>query len=302
MVGDNMKILVIGHAAYDITFPLDKFPEENTKNRVSDRVECGGGPSFNAAYLLGKWGMDVSFAGIVGNDNYGRKILKQLQDVGIETKYLQMSDKFPTTNSMIIANTGTGSRTILTYRPENMQMENFELDFDPDIILMDGQEYDLSVKFIEQYPKAISIIDAGRPKENIIKLSKMVDYVVCSKEFAETVTETKISDNNSIIDLYKKMEAMFSGKSIVTLESMGSLYKYNDQIKIMPSLKVKAVDSTGAGDIFHGAFTYAIANNYDLERAIMLSNVSGALSVTKIGGLASMPEKEEIRKYLHDFR
>lgn len=297
-----MKILVIGHAAYDITFPLDKFPEENTKNRVPNKVECGGGPAFNAAYLLGKWGMDVSFAGLVGNDSFGNKLNKQLQMVGIKTNYLQMSHNFPTTNSFIIANTSVGSRTVLTYRPENAKMDDFELDFEPDIILMDGQEYDLSVKLVKKYPNAISIIDAGRPKEKIIDLAKMVNYVVCSKEFAETVTETEITDNNSIINLYKKMENICLGKIIVTLESKGALYKYNDQIKIMPSLKVKAIDSTGAGDIFHGAFTYAIANNYDLERAIMISNIAGALSVTKVGSLASMPEKEQIKEYFHEFK
>ena len=297
-----MKILVIGHAAYDITFPLDSFPIENTKNRVSKRVECGGGPAFNAAYLLGKWGMDVSFAGIVGNDFFGNKLNKQLQMVGIKTNYLQVSNSFPTTNSFIIANTSIGSRTVLTYRPDEMKMNDFEIDFEPDIILMDGQEYDLSVKFIKKYPKAITIIDAGRPKDNIINLAKLVNYVVCSKEFAETVTDTKIIDNNSIINLYKKMENIFLGKVIVTLESKGALYKYNNQIKIMPSLKVKAVDSTGAGDIFHGAFTYALANGYNLEQCIIISNIAGALSVTKVGSLASMPEKDEIRKYFHDFR
>lgn len=297
-----MKILVIGHAAYDITFPLDSFPIENTKNRVSKRVECGGGPAFNAAYLLGKWGMDVSFAGIVGNDFFGSKLIKQLQMVGIKTNYVQVSNSFPTTNSFIIANTSIGSRTVLTYRPDEMKMNDFEIDFEPDIILMDGQEYDLSVKFIKKYPKAITIIDAGRPKDNIINLAKLVNYVVCSKEFAETVTDTKIIDNNSIINLYKKMENIFLGKVIVTLESKGALYKYNNQIKIMPSLKVKAVDSTGAGDIFHGAFTYALANGYNLEQCIIISNIAGALSVTKVGSLASMPEKDEIRKYFHDFR
>ena len=297
-----MKILVIGHAAYDMTFPMDKFPEENTKTRVSSRVECGGGPSFNAAYLLGKWGMDVTFAGVVGNDNFGRRLKNQLQTVGVKTTYLQMSDKFPTTNSVIIANTSVGTRTVLTYRPENMKMEDFELGFEPDIILMDGQEYDLSMKFIEKYPNSVTIIDAGRPKEHIIELAKKVNFVVCSKEFAETVTDTKIKNNASIIDLYKKMENIFPGEIVVTLESKGALYKYNNQIKIMPSLKVKAVDSTGAGDIFHGAFTYALANNYDLEKSIIISNVAGALSVTKIGSLASMPEKVDMKEYVHDFR
>lgn len=297
-----MKILVIGHAAYDITFPLDKFPEENTKNRVPQRVECGGGPAFNAAYLLGKWGMDVTFAGLVGNDNYGKKLKQQLESVGIKTKFLQMSDEYSTTNSFIIANTSIGSRTVLTYRPDSIKMDDFELNFEPDIILMDGQEYAASVNLIKKYPNAISIIDAGRPKEDIINLAKMVNYVVCSKDFAEGVTGIKITDNNSIVELYNRMGSIFSGEIIVTLEAKGALYKYNNQIKIMPSLKVKAMDSTGAGDIFHGAFTYAKANNYSLEKSIMISNIAGALSVTKIGSLYSMPEKEEIGKYINDFR
>ncbi|MBE6152243.1 MAG: carbohydrate kinase family protein [Firmicutes bacterium] len=297
-----MKILVIGHAAYDITFPLDEFPIENTKNRVPKRVECGGGPAFNAAYLLGKWGMDVSFAGLIGNDTYGSKLKQQLESVGVNTKYLQIKEGYSTTNSFIMANTSIGSRTILTYRPDNIVMDEFELDFNPDIILMDGQEYEMSLKLIEKFPNAISIIDAGRPNENIINLAKKVNYVVCSKNFAEGVTNIKIADNNSMVELYKGMENVFNGNIIVTLEAKGALYKYNNQVKIMPSLKVKALDSTGAGDIFHGAFTYALANKYDLEKCIMISNVAGGLSVTKIGSLDSMPEKAEVGKYIDDFR
>ncbi len=297
-----MKILVIGNATYDVTFPLDKFPVENTKNRVDGKVECGGGPAFNAAYLLGKWGMDTTFAGLIGNDSFGEKIVKQLQSVGINTKYIQVSNEFPTTNAFIIANTSVGSRTVLTYKPGTMKMKDFELDFEPDVILVDGQEYDMSVKFIKKYPNAISIIDAGRPKEHIIELAKIVDYVVCSKEFAEEVTQVKIEDENSKINAYKKMDSIFKGEVVITLESKGALYKYNNQIRRMPSLEVKAVDSTGAGDIFHGAFTYAIANKYDIEKAVMIGNIAGAYSVTKIGSLASMPNKEEIRKYYNEFR
>ena len=199
-----MKILVIGNAAYDITFPLDKFPVENTKNRVDTKIECGGGPAFNAAYLLGKWGLDTTFAGIVGNDVFGSRMVQQLKSVNINTNYMQMSNDFPSTNAFIIANTTTGTRTVLSYKPNNMKMTDFELNFEPDIILMDGQEYEMSVKLIQKYPNAISIIDAGRPKKHIVELSKMVDYVVCSKEFAEVVTNVKIDDEDSKIKAYKK--------------------------------------------------------------------------------------------------
>ena len=64
-----MKIVCIGHASYDITFPVKEYPKENTKNRIQRRVECGGGPASNAAYLLGKWGIPTWFLGIVGNLN-----------------------------------------------------------------------------------------------------------------------------------------------------------------------------------------------------------------------------------------
>lgn len=297
-----MKILVIGNATYDTTFPVDKFPLENTKNRVENKVECGGGPAYNAAYLLGKWGMDTTFAGVVGMDELGAKLIRQLQGVKIKTNYMQVSREFPTTNAFIIANTSVGSRTVLTYKPGTMKMKDFEIDFEPDIILVDGQEYDMSVKFINKYPNAISIIDAGRPKEHIIELSKMVDYVVCSKEFAEEVTKIKIVDVKSQVEAYKKMDNMFKGEVVITLESNGALYKYNNEIKRMPSLKVKAVDSTGAGDIFHGAFTYAIANKYNIEEAVMIGNIAGAYSVTQIGSLKSMPSKDNIRKGYHEFK
>lgn len=297
-----MKILVIGHATYDKTFLVDEFPKENSKNRISTRIECGGGPAFNASYLLGKWGMDVYFAGLVGNDTLGRKLNEQLQSVNVKTDYLQMSKQTPTTEGTIITNINTGSRTVLIYKPKEIEMDDFDLDFNPDIILVDGQEYDLSVKFIKKYPEAISIIDAGRATEKIINLSKLVNYVICSKDFAESVTSVTITNNASIGILYNKLENMFSGNIIVTLESNGSLYKHNNQIKILPSLKVKAVDSTGAGDIYHGAFTYAIACGYDLEQSIKISNMAGAISVTKIGSIDSIPTKEEIKEYIGDFR
>ncbi len=298
-----MKILCIGHVAYDITIPLEKFPTENTKNRVSERVECGGGPASNAAYLLGKWGMDVYIAGVVGNDEYGKKIKKEFESVGVNTTYLELHPEHQTTSSFIIANKENGSRTVFTHRPKTVKMNPIQLNFEPDVILIDGQEVEISKEIIKKYPNAISIIDAGRPKSEIIELSKLVNYTVCSKEFAETVTEIKIDYEkpNTLVELYKKMESIFKNNIVVTLESRGALYKYQNQAKIMPSIKVKALDSTGAGDLFHGAFTYGIAKNMPYEEIIKLSNITGALSVTRIGGRFSAPTKEEVKKVYHDF-
>lgn len=299
-----MKILSIGHAAYDITVPLDGYPVENTKNRVSELVECGGGPASTGAYLLGKWGMDTYFAGIVGNDLYGNTIKEEFTSVNVNTKYLQLHDDVKTTSSFIIANKEKGTRTILTHRSNTMKMDDIELDFIPDVILLDGQEYELTKKLLKKYPNAISIIDAGRPKEEIIELAKMCTYVACGHEFAESIAGTKLDINNhdSLIETISKLKTVFNGKVLVTLESKGTLYETDGLIKVMPSINVTAIDSTGAGDIFHGAFTYAIANNYSYEDAIRIGNVAGALSVTRVGGRNSVPTKEEMKRVFHDFR
>lgn len=301
--GDNMKILCLGHAAYDITVPLDEYPDENTKNRVDTRVECGGGPASNAAYLLGKWGMDVYFAGVVGNDEYGRIIKQEFESVNVNTEYLELSSKYRTTSSFIVANKSNGSRTILTYRSKEMKMSGLNLNFSPDVILIDGQEYDISKQVLSEYPNAISIIDAGRPTPKIIELSKMVNYLVCSKEFAEEVSGIAIdyNDNQTLIDLYSKMKQIFKNTIVVTLEKKGCLYEFDGQIKIMPSIKVKAVDSTGAGDIFHGAFTYGIVKQLAFEKILKISNVTGALSVTKIGGRNSVFSLKEMKEAYNEF-
>lgn len=293
-----MKVLCIGHSAYDITVPVDGYPTENTKNRVSNRVECGGGPASNAAYLLAKWGVDTSFAGVMGQDLYGDRIKEELLSVGVNIKYLQQNPKYNTTSSFILANSENGSRTIFTYRPSTMFMDDITLDFTPDIILVDGQEPEVSKKIIKEYPNAISVIDAGRPKEEIIELAKMVNYLICSKEFAETVTGINVDYNNlsTVVDLYNSMKFKFNNNIVITLEDKGCVYQQDTSIKMMPSLRVHAVDSTGAGDIFHGAFTYCLAKGFDLEKTIKYANLAGAISVTRIGGRYSVPSLEEMEE------
>lgn len=290
-----MKILCIGNAAYDITFPLDKFPKENHKYKVTEKYECGGGTCSNSAYLLAKWGVDVYFAGIVGNDLYGKKIYKELTDIGVNTTYLQVENNYTTTISYIIVNKENGSRTIISSHCENNYMNDCNIDIIPDIILMDGREFDMSLKMINKYPNAISIIDASNITDNVKKLCSLCNYVVCSKNFMEDITKINLDDLNNLEQSFTILEEKFNTNIIVTLESLGCAYRNsNNSIEVIPSINVKAVDTTGAGDIFHGAFVYGIANKWDMKKILKFSNVAGALSVTKYGGRNSIFSKEEV--------
>lgn len=295
----SKKIVCVGHAAYDITFLVNKFPEENTKNRVKKMIECGGGQASNAAYLLGKWGQKPYFVGMLGNDIYGNKIKDELKSVDVNIDYMEESKKYSTTLSMIIVSESKPSRTTLAYKNPKMKMKATNIDINPDILLTDGQEYELSINIIKDNPDMISILDAGRVTDEIVELCKNVDYIVCSREFAEEITRVKINyrDANTFNQIFIKLIEMFPNKKyVITLEDKGSMFLDGEYVKVMPTYKMKVKDTTGAGDIFHGAFTYGIANGYTLEECVKLGNIAGALSTTGIGARNSVPELKEVMK------
>ena len=291
-----MKILCVGHITYDTTFPTDSFPKENTKVRYHEKTECAGGPAAIAAFLLGKWGEDVSIAGLLGNDEYGKKIKNEFSLNRVNTSNLVLDKNIDTSHSLILANRVEGSRTILMYVPKHAKLNPFIPNEKPDIILLDGHEYEASKDLLKKYPDAITIIDADRDKKEVVELAREVKYLICSKTFAEKVTGIKIDFNDklTLVQNYTKMEEMFKNNIIITLEENGVLYKYNNQIKIMPAIKVKTIDSTGAGDIFHGAFVYGLANNFEYEKNLKYAVLASALSVTRVGSYKSIPTLKEM--------
>ena len=299
-----MKVLCIGHTSWDISCPIDGYPVENTKYRFTDNVTCGGGPASNAAYLLGKWGIDTIIATVVGSDTYGDKIKKEFQSVNVRCDYIETAYDKDTSLSLILINKTTGSRTVFNVANEVIPLKKYNYDFTPDIIYTDGHDYGAVSNAINNFPKAIKIIDAGRVTKELLEICKYMDYIVFSKGFAETVSNIKIDYKkpNTLVNVYNALQKKYPrSKIVVTLEQMGAMYQVNNEIKIMPGLKVVAKDTTGAGDIFHGAFTYCIANNYDLEKAVTIANITGGMSVTKLGSRLSIPALSEVIDYYQKF-
>lgn len=290
-----MKYLTIGHSSYDITFQVDEYPIENTKMRLGKHIDCGGGPASNAAYLLGLWGCDVSFQGVVGNDYYGKKIKKELESANVKTEYLELVDSYNTGLSFIIANKTKTTRTILTSQDDEVKRCTISNDNNYDVILVDGEEEEMSKKILLNNQNAIKIIDAGSYKPSTVNLCPYVDYLVCSKNFALDYTKLPYDGSiESLMEIHKKLERDFNNTIVITLEDKGCFTKIESEYKLIPSIKVKAIDTTGAGDIFHGAFTYFISNNYSLEKTCRLSNITGAISTTKVGGRYSVPSLNSV--------
>lgn len=295
-----MKVLCIGHSSWDITVPVDDYPVENTKYRYNEKYSAGGGPAGNAAYLLGKWGIDTVIATNIGSDDFGTKIKKEFQEVNVSTDYVETSYDKDTSFSFILINKKNGYRTVFNVATEHPPLKKLTYEFTPDIIFVDGHDYGASQNAISKFPNAITVIDAGRVTQELLELCKYIKYIVCSKGFAETVTGLKFDFNNpqSLVNVYTKLQNKYPNANItITLEEHGALYQSGNQIKIMPGLKCNAVDTTGAGDIFHGAFVYGLANNFDMDKIITLANIAGGLSVQKIGSRLSIPTLSEVLDY-----
>ena len=290
-----MRVLCLGHVVYDFMFQMTDYPLENSKNKINKVIGCGGGQASNAAYLLGYWNIETYIAGVVGNDIYGVRIKKEFEKVNVNTSYLQR--KGNTTLSYIIVNSQNGSRTPLTYHVDDTKMDDVNININPDIILIDGYEYDMALKILDQNPQAISVIDAEKNNDQVISLCKKVDYVVCSLTFLEKYSKIRIIDDKSLKQAYQKAKKEFKNL-IVTLEQRGCIY--NDEI--IPSIKVDPVDSTGAGDIFHGAFVYGLAHSWSMEKILRFSNIAGALSVTRLGSRNSCFGIEEVKKVYNEFK
>lgn len=294
-----MKVLCIGNSSYDITIPVEIFPIENKKIKLEHKViECGGGSGSNAACLLASWGVDTTIASVIGNDLYGEKIKKEYLDYHVNTKYLkQINDN--TSVSYIIDNLENNSRTILVNKNNNLVLDkDLIIDSQYDYILLDGSNIEFAKQVLSNQ-NCVSIIDAGRLSDNIVELSHLVDYVVCSNDFAKDYTGINFSYNNidDIKKAYDILDNDFKGKIVITLENFGSFVKINDDYKLIPSIKIDSLDTTGAGDLYHGAFVYFLMNNYSLEKIMRLSNITGALSTRFIGGRNSIPKLDEVLEY-----
>ena len=291
-----MKVVCVGHSTFDTTLPMKEYPIENIKYRLENHIECGGGPASNGAYLLAKWGMDTTICSVIGDDYYADQVIADFQKIGANTEYLEKMPNHKTTSSYIIANMSNGSRTVLSSKDTPIRKLSKSVLAPADVILIDGEHPETAHEVLDKNPNAISVLDAGRLNDDTKALGKKVTYLVCSKDFAESFSNEKIDTNNleALKIIYENLKSYFQTNVIITLEAKGSFTEIDGICQIIPSIKVKALDSTGAGDIFHGAFTYFIANSYPLKEAIKLASITGAISVTRIGSRYSIPMLAEV--------
>ncbi len=294
-------ILCIGQTAYDITAPVHEPIIEDRKYFLNDtELRCGGGPAFNAAYVCAKWGLPVHLLSRIGKDMYGGVVKGLMDEIGIQRDFLIETDKTHTPYSYIFPNPETGTRTLFN-RPEVFCEADLRFpDIDLALIHSDGHDPDMSLKAFDRYPDSLRLIDAGTCRDAVMRVAARVDYLVCSTVFAEKYAGRKIrtDDPEGCAEVLRKIEGINGKQAVVTLGGDGMLFRDGGHIFRMPAYPVQAVDTTGAGDIFHGAFAYGLRQGMELKDILKISAVAAGISVTTMGGQTSIPSLETVREKL----
>ncbi|HEY5910266.1 MAG TPA: PfkB family carbohydrate kinase [Verrucomicrobiae bacterium] len=292
----RVSALCIGHAAWDLCMQMEAYPAENSKTETDRLIESGGGPAANAAWLLRRWGVPTAFAALVGKDNYGRKVVKELADAGIDCRLVEQRAGHVTPLSFVIANGNTGSRTIINRKvpAASLQLTHRRLSrLDPQVLLFDGHELPASLAAMEAFPSAVTVLDAGSLREGTATLAPKVRYLVCSEKFAAQATgETGVSIKWR--PCLRRLRLLYGSVVVVTLGANGCVFDDGKHQGRLPALRVNAVDTTAAGDIFHGAFAFGLLKGLSLEKVLRLATVAAGLSVQNAGGRPSTPELKAV--------
>lgn len=299
-----VEVLCIGHATHDLSLFVDGFPREDSKAEVHDLIESGGGPAANAAYLLSMWGVGCAFAGLVGDDPRGRQLRDDLVAGGTDCSMLELRPGHPTPFSVILINRQSGSRTIVNRKARGgeLMLESRSLSrWSPKVLLFDGHELSASLAALDAFPDASSILDAGSWREGTAALAGRVDYLAASRRFALQATElAHLDDDSARRRCVSRLRDRYATAVVVTLGEQGVVADDGSGFRHLRAFPAQAVDTTAAGDIFHGALAYAVAQGMSFNTALRFASMAASLSVRVRGGRDSIPTLARVKEALVD--
>ncbi|MBL6985426.1 MAG: carbohydrate kinase [Methylobacter sp.] len=284
----NVDVLCVGHASYDLIFSVSRHPDADEKIVADSLLSCGGGPAANAAICIAKLGLNSAFAGYLGCDLYGDKHAQELNDYGINTQLIIRGDS-PTPLSTILVKPD-GKRCLINYKGETQALSADALNLtavSAKVVLFDGHEPLISLPLAEKARQANipTVLDAGSVHEGTLALMNCVDYLVCSEKFANQYDGNQHSALSRLAELAPVV--------VITLGERGLIWQRGTEQGSLSAYPITAIDTTGAGDAFHGAFCAALAAGMEWQTLLRYASAAGSLCCTKMGARLGLPSRED---------
>jgi len=292
----TIDISGIGTALYDMVMTISRFPEEDTKNRAEQVSYQCGGPVSTALVAASVLGAKTAYLGTLTDDRYGLEIHADMQHYGVDCSAVQVRSGFTSAFSVIWAAKETASRTIVcdygTLPHPSFSDISAEHILQSKILHVDGKHLDASVeaaKFAQKHGIRVSM-DAGSCYPDIQRLLPFIDHFVAAESFVTKFTG--ISDPVSAAIAIKKE---FSPRVVaVTQGSSGGFYLENGSPVFYRPFSVAAVDTNAAGDVFHGAYLYAVLQEKPTIECLRFAAAVAALKCTRTGGRRAIPNLTQV--------
>lgn len=294
-----MLVAGIGQCSWDYLAVVNVYPLVDTKKEVIEWQEQGGGPVATALVTLSRLGIQCRFYGVTGDDYAGEKIKHSLISDDIDVRGLVKRERTTSQIAFIAIEKGTAKRTIFWKRPSGEAFKKEELGSDflegVNFLLLDGLMKDVSLYAATRAREnnVPIMLDAGRARTGMLEIAKISDYVVASEEFAEYLGWRFTQEA-----LQHEKEKLGVKVLTLTLGEKGSITVSDDQFFRVPAFMVKTVDTTGAGDVFHGGYIYGLLQNWDLKDTVIFASALAGMKCTRIGGRSGIPKLNEVKEFL----
>jgi sugar/nucleoside kinase (ribokinase family) len=294
-------VLGIGHFCMDTIGAAEGFPAENTSVHIDFAGKQGGGAAAQAVVAFRRLGGEAGYAGVLGTDDTGTWLLEDLEKEGVDHSFVTREAGY-SSFSFVYSNKRGASRTLFNYH-DTLPAIAFTPELEDHIggaryLHLDGTMYENALRAAEIAARRgvlVSLDGCSPQKDNRLnrELIKLTDILITNAEYPCRVME----DENRERAL-RRLARLGPGTIIATLGADGCAALVNDEVVYYPAYPIEPVDTTGAGDAFHGAFLRALDLNFDFEKAVRFSSAVSALVCKTLGGRKGIPNLEETLDFM----
>jgi len=293
------KVIAIGTPVSDYLLNVPFMPKPNQSCRLLSQSWQYGGKSSTAIVTVGRQGIEAAICGVVGDDANGRAQIKDFNRHGVDTSHLIVDPEVDTAACVGLSDLETGGRSFLggLAKPRAIKAEELDEDFikSADYLLLDtnSDATRLAATWMKEKGGEV-MFDADGYSEAI---EAMIPYstIFVPSEFYYT---TRYGDRDPI-ECCREMKAQGPHTVIITLGEKGCVGVGPDDVAFtLPCFKVNVIDTTGAGDTFHGAYVVAQIRGLNPEESARWASATSAIKCTAIGGRAGQPTVEMVEKFL----
>ncbi len=296
------QILVVGSSNTDMVIKAAHLPRPGETILGGTFFMNPGGKGANQAVAIARLGGPVTFICKTGSDIFGHQSQQLFEEEGINTSYV-FSDSGNPSGVALITVDEKAENCIVVASGANANLLPSDLEKAEeaieraDLVLMQLEVPMETVCFVADiaWQKGKKVILNPAPAHPLpADLLRHLYLITPNETEAEMITGVKITDESSAAEAARALSGMGVQHVIITLGSKGALIYSNGKAEMVPALKVEAVDTTAAGDVFNGALTVALSEGRSLKEAARFACKASAISVTRVGAQSSAPYRNEV--------